>query len=586
MLAPIDRPVVCPVMIGRELNLALLDDILAAISRGEGQTVLLAGEAGVGKSRMVSEAKARAARHGLLVLQGNCFDTARSLPYAAILDMLRSFLATESDGEVALRWAPYAQELVKLLPELQVRLPGLAPTTPLDPEQEKRRLFDSICAFLNALALAAPLLVVIEDLHWTDDIGLDFLLYMARRIVQKPVLLLITYRSDEARPLSHFLAALDRERLSSEMRLGSLPLSDVDLMIRTIFDLKRPMRGEFLETIYSLTEGNAFFIEEVLKSLTAAGDIFYVDGAWERKPMQELHIPRSVQDAVQRRAEFLSAEARHTLALAAVVGRRFDFALLESLTGYDETALLGIIKELMSAQLVVEELVDRFAFRHALTRQAIYSNLLARERKSLHHTIAETMLRIYAGTLDSYVADLASHCFEAGMWPEALEYSRRAGENARVLYSPGAAVEQFTRAIEAAAKLGSDPPASLYGMRGPEYEMLGEFDLALGDYEAALATSRKEGHPRGEWEALLNLGKLWAGRDYGEAGEYFRQALDLARTLDDPEAAGAQPQSRGQLVCERRPALRCSRLPPGGPDHLRLARRQSGHSRICWISWA
>jgi tetratricopeptide (TPR) repeat protein len=538
MLAPIDRPVVCPVIIGREQNLTLLDGILGAVGRGEGQTVLLAGEAGVGKSRMVSEIRARAGRQGLSILQGNCFDTDRSLPYAPILDMLRGLLATQSAEQIASHWEPNAAEMVKLLPELQARIPGLTPAPPLDPEQEKRLLFEAISSFLSALSLAGPLLVVIEDLQWANEIGLDFLLHLARHIAHKPVLLLITYRSDEVRHLSHFLAALDRERLASEMRLQPLPVRDVDLMMQAIFELKRPTRGDFLEAIYSLTEGNAFFIEEVLKSLTATGDIFYADGAWERKPLQELHIPRTVKDAVQRRADGLSAEARHTLALAAVVGRGFDFALLQALTGYDEGTLLAILKELISAQLVVEESVDRFAFRHALTRQAVYSDLLARERKSLHRTIADTMLAIYAGSLDTHVADLAYHCFEAGMWQQALEYSRLAGEQAQALYSPRAAIEQFTRAIEAAGRLGSDPPASLYRRRGQEYETLGDFDLALADYRSALALSHEQGDSHSEWEAQLDLGKLWAERDYGKTGEYFRQAIELARTLDDPDALG------------------------------------------------
>ncbi len=534
MISPIDKPVVCPITVGRERYLDLLDGIVARVGDGAGQTVLVAGEAGVGKSRMVAEVKARATARGLLILQGNCFETDRSLPYAPILDMLRALLSRHGPQEVALYWEPFAPELVKLLPELQARIPGLLPSASLEPEQEKRRLFDAICGFFNELSLVCRLLVVVEDLHWTDDTSLDFLLYLARRIVDKPVLFLTTYRSDEARPLSRFLATLDRERLAAELRLDRLPINDVDTMMRAIFELQRPMRGEFLDTIYSLTEGNAFFIEEVLKSLISSGGIFYENGSWERKPMQELHIPRSVHDAVQRRTTGLGEEAGRTLALAAVVGRRFDFPLLQALTGYDELSLLAVIKELIGAQLVIEETVDRFAFRHALTRSAVYSDLLARERKALHRTIAEAIQTVYADSLDMQVADLAYHCYEAGMWAEALDYSRRAGENAQALYSPKAAIEQFTRAIEAAQKLGAPAPASLHRARGLEYETLGDFEQARSEYETVLSLARMSGDVSEEWQALLDLGKLWAGRDYARTGGYFRQALDLARTLNNP----------------------------------------------------
>jgi steroid delta-isomerase-like uncharacterized protein len=141
-------------------------------------------------------------------------------------------------------------------------------------------------------------------------------------------------------------------------------------MLRAIFGLKRPVRAEFLQAIYNLTDGNPFYIEEVLKSLIAAGDIFYARGYWDRKPIDELHIPATVLAAVQQRTATLSEGSQKLLTLVAVAGRRFDYRLLQLLTGYNEAELLAQIKALMAAQLVVEETADRFAFRHALTRQA------------------------------------------------------------------------------------------------------------------------------------------------------------------------------------------------------------------------
>src|SRR5205823_10620416 len=136
----------------------------------------------------------------------------------------------------------------------------------------------------------------------------------------------------------------------------------------------------------------------------------------------ELHIPRGIQDAIQQRTERLGESARQVLLLAAVAGRRFDFAVLQHVLRHDEQQLLELFKQLIAAQLVVEESADRFAFRHALTRQAIYTNLLVRERKTLHHTIAETMERMFASVPDAHLADLAYHFFEAGVWEKAREY--------------------------------------------------------------------------------------------------------------------------------------------------------------------
>ena len=265
-------------------------------------------------------------------------------------------------------------------------------------------------------------MLIIEDLHWCDDTSLEFLHYLARHSTDHPLLLLMTYRSDEIRPaLASWLAQLDRERLAHEYLLSSLSRNDVDAMLQAIFDLQRRVPSETLNALYELTEGNPFFIEEILKSLITAGGIFYMDENWEHKPLSELHIPRSIQDAVQQRTDQLSKDARHVLTLAAVAGRRFDFVLLQQLTHHDEQQLLILMKELIAAQLVIEESAEHFAFRHALTRQAVYAELLARERKALHLTIAETIESFYTSTLDTYIADLSYHFYEAERMGESFE---------------------------------------------------------------------------------------------------------------------------------------------------------------------
>jgi predicted ATPase len=293
-------------------------------------------------------------------------------------------------------------------------------------------------------------------------------------------------------------------------------------MLQAIFDLRRPVPTEFLEPIYTLTEGNPFFIEEVLKALVAAGDVFYADDGWTRKSMQELHIPLSVQEAVQRRTGQLRADARRLLTVAAVAGRRFDFALLQQVAGQEEDELLAVIKELVAAQLVVEETAEQFAFRHALTRQAVYAQLLGRERQAMHRIIGVAVEQLYPSALDpatssgeaAQVADLAYHFYEAGEWRKALDYARRAGEQAQSLYAPRAAVEQFTRALAAAHHLAQAPSLTpLYRLRGLAYDTLGEFEQARADLETALELARAAGDQRGEWRLLLDLGQMWASRN-------------------------------------------------------------------------
>ena len=361
------------------------------------------------------------------------------------------------------------------------------------------------------------------------------MLYLARRALDTSLLLILTYRDDEDRPGLSWLAELDRARVAHEITLSRLSRDDVQAMLRAIFTLRRPVLREFLDAIYALTEGNPFFVEEILSTLVAAGDIVYIDGEWDRKPMDNLHIPRSVQAAVQRRVDQLGAAARRLLEVAAVGGRSFDATLLQGLTRLDEQALLAALKELVGARLVVEECADRFTFRHALTRQAIYGTLLARERKALHRWWAEALARRSAP--DTALGDLAYHCCVAELWPEALEYSRRAAQHAMERYALRAAVEHLDQALHAAEQL-SVPPADLLRARARAFEMLGDFERTRADLERALAQTRSAGDRRAACETLLDLGKLWSSRDYGQAGNLFQQALDLARALEDRSMLG------------------------------------------------
>jgi DNA-binding CsgD family transcriptional regulator len=545
------RPIVCPALIGRTPSLEALLRLMEQACGGHGHILLIAGEAGMGKSRLVAEAtirfrssQAQATSPAMLILEGRCFEPDRSLPYAPLLDLLHSFLAPRSPEDIAACLEQDAPELIKLLPELGALFPDLTPASSHDPEQEKHHLFHALTHFLTRLSATQPLLLIIEDIHWSDDTSLEFLLYLARRITSHPMLLLLTYRSEEAFPLlTPFLAKLDRERLATELTLAPLTFDEVEEMMRAILALPHAVGADFLANVYELTEGNPFFIEEMLKSLVTAGEFVYVDGKWERISRRDesaaalperAQLPRSVQLAVQQRLDHLSAEAKDTLSLAAVAGRRFDFALLQQITGRNEAGLIRLVKELIAAQLVIEEAEDVFAFRHALTRQAVYSDLLARERRALHRLIAETLERIFVDTLDAHLGDLAHHFYAAGEWEKVLEYARRAGEKAQALYAPHAAIEQYTHALEAARRLEQPPPLNVYRARGQCYEVRGDFTAARGDYTRSLEAARAAGDKMGEWQSLFDLGYLWTSRDYEQAGNYLHRALDLSRAMNDP----------------------------------------------------
>ncbi len=531
--------VVCPIFIGRQLDLTALYLLIDRLKSEQGQMVLLSGEAGIGKSRLVAEAKAYAAAHDVLLFQGNCFPTDRSLPYAPLLDLFRTYFVKQAALPVADNVKPLLSELSRLLPDLALLFPHLAnePTAlPADPEQEKRRFFATLTHFFLSQAAHHPLLLLVEDVHWCDDLSLELLLHLARSSRQVPLLLLVTYRSEECPPvLRQWLTQLDRERLARECSLERLSRAEVAAMLRAMLDTKQEIDTDLLDTLYARSEGNPFFIEELLTSLMAAEELVIVNGIWKRTAGR-VPVPRSVQEAVQQRIAYLSADAKRLLTLAAVAGRRFNVTLLQEVMHCDEAHLLALLKEVVAAQLVIEEAADQFAFRHALTQQAITASLLLRERQVLHRSLAQTLKQLCTSSLlrEKYLEDLAYHYYEAGMWEQALAYAQEAGEKNLTLYAQQAAIDHFTRAVEAAHHLSQTPPVSLYLARGRAYETLGDFERARGDYERALDAARAAHDGKMEWQSMIALGFLWTGHDYERAGTWFRQALALAEELADP----------------------------------------------------
>jgi predicted ATPase/DNA-binding CsgD family transcriptional regulator len=549
------RSVICPMLVGREGDLAALYRLVEETSRGKGQVVFVSGEAGIGKSRLITETVHFASQTGFFHLQGQCFQTDSTMPYGPFLDLLRTYLLSSTPEQIAQDWEPIAPELLRLLPEVRALIPAFAAVAslpPLDPQQEKRRLFAAITLCMTRLAVRQPLLVVMEDLHWSDDLSLECLLHLALHTAHLPLFLLLSYRDDEVSVgLRHWLAAFDREHLSQEVVLARLSRDEVDAMLHAIFAQHDSLHIGLLESIYALTDGNPFFIEEVLKSLLVSGELVEKNGVWERTLLLGSHqprppIPRSVQDAVQQRSEQLTPRALQLLTLASVAGQRFDFSVLSTILQVDETEMLSLVKELMDAQFIVEESEERFSFRHALTRQAIESKLLIRERKALHRTLAETIEALHPSDTaqDAFVVDLAYHFFEGGVWSKAEEYGQRAALRAVALYAPRAASLHLTRALEAQAHLHETPSAELHRARGQAYESLGEFERARRDYEQALEIARRTQDSVMEWQSLLDIGFLWAERDYGQAGEWLRLALDLAQRLADPRL---QAQSLNRL---------------------------------------
>lgn len=341
----------------------------------------------------------------------------------------------------------------------------------------------------------------------------------------RPLFLLATLRRNEAHPtLGILLTELERSRRSSEIALGRLTTADVHGMARQLWREPGEPRPELLDSVAQLADGNPLYVEELLRSL-----------ADERSP---LRIPRTLETAVAARLADLSEDARTALRMAAVAGRRFDAGLVGELLGIDDAGLTRLVKELVGAQLLVEDEADSFSFRHALTREVVQSTLLARERRAIHQDIAAILERRAAAPDAApdrlgLTAALSHHFHEAGDWPKTAHWARHAGELALEVCTPRAAAAHFSRALEALGHTGDALEGAVYRLRAHAHEWQGDFELARADHQAALERARAARAERAEWRSLLDLAVLSREVDFVHVGDLLDQALTVARRLPD-----------------------------------------------------
>lgn len=532
--APSDARTLCPIVVGRTFALESIAHMLSEVDAGKGRTMLISGEAGIGKTRLVAEATKAARARGFAVLHGNCFEPDRMVPYAPVVDLLRLLPADFTEREPGGGLARGGDILGEMLESEPARSP--ASVAGAEQGRKRRRMFEALTKMLSRVADGSSAIVAVEDIHWSDKASLEFLEHFVWSAQRDPIFVVLTYRSEEiGDDLASFLADMDRRRLVAELRLESLTRLETGRMLEAILGRGHPLVERLRDPVFALTEGNPFFVEEVLGPLVAATGTGSDEMTADSIDRAQMPIPRAVRASVRQRMSRLSDSARRTIELAAVAGRRFDFGLLAILQGCADDELLEHMKELIRAQLVVEESADQFSFRHALTRYAIYSELLTRERRALHLRVAEAAERLWAGSVDLHRSDLAHHFFEAQRWERAYEYARLAGERALEVYAPATAVDHFSRALAAASELGWDA-AETTRSRGRAHARSGNFDEARADFESALDVAHGRGDRYGQWEALVDLAELWAARDYGRSGEYCRRALEVARAMGDPRA--------------------------------------------------
>jgi len=497
--------------------------------RGEGGLLFLRGEAGIGKTRLTRELGAYARLRGMRVLYGRCpalLTTEGIPPYILWGEAIRDYLEASTPEQLYRVVGLYPGEVTKLVPELRQRLGAIPQSLPLDPEHERDRLFEAVSQFVTNISKDAPLLVVLDDLQWTDQASLLLLHYVARGVHKEPLLLVGAYRDsevDEKHPLSPVLTELNRERLLQSVPLKRMSLNDVSEMIKQILE-QDDLPKEFCELVYQKTRGNPFFVEEVIRSLREEQLILREGNRWKIKEVSGIEFPETVKGVVKARVGRLDDECRNLLSMASFVGYDFSFEALRGVTGFEENKLVDLLEKMIRTGQIRARVVrgeDACSFADAIVRDVVHEEVSPLMHRRLHHVVGSALEKVYAQKIDDHLAELAYQFLEGGEKAKALDFFLRAGEKAVKVYAHGEASTYFQSALSLLEETEGEPKKKGYVL-----EKLGDAKEALGDHEASMK----------HWNEALSL---WKKLDEKEklSRIHRKMANVLFYVMDDKEKA-------------------------------------------------
>jgi len=577
-------------LIGREREFAaLIDAAEVLINEGRGQIATVVGEAGIGKSRLVRELRAclerrkmQDTRHetsdirhetgegrsevsslksqvsspeSVLWLEGRCISIGQSVSFWPFIDMMRTYLGIsgeDSEKQVADRLVqqmndlfgqqaegiiPYVGQMlsIKLPEQYQERIRYAAP------EQIRHQTLLRMRDVFLALARRRPLILILEDMHWADDLSLDLLWVLMDELVAAPIMLVCIHRPERNHGSWQIDGVASSKHLERYTRISLRPLTlqQSQQMVESLLAVE-DLPSETKSAILDKTEGNPFFVEEVIRWMMEQGVIFQEDGRWKAKAtIRELAVPDTIQSVILARIDRLHEEVKYVLQRASVIGRVFQRRLLSYISSQGE-ALEEHLSELEDSELVYKEKIVpelEYAFKHALTQETTYQGLLLRQRSAFHERVGEGIETLYQEQIEEYYEQLAYHYSRSDNKGKAMEYLFKAGQKAVGRYANQEALVYFQSALDLAQS--DDEHNRILKHRAELLSGLYRGKEAASDYERLLNNAKDSGDRKDEIESMLGLAAAYYSIGLNEPDfaskslELYKQAYTLARELDD-----------------------------------------------------
>ena len=490
---------ISPQLFGRDADLAELQPWLDALDSERGSVVLVAGEAGVGKSRLLTEALQTPEARRYTHIRVNCLEGDEAEPYSLTRSLVTA--AEGSPAQLAIDPAPEA-------------------------ERQVRQVQQALLALLEEIRRERPLLIVVDDVHWSDGPSLQVLLALS--LHPGPLRFLLSYRPEPVTPaLAAFLAEVARLRLGKTISLQPLSPADTGRMVRAMLDLQESLPAALLYEIMTVTEGIPFLVEELLHTLVKQGDLQPHDSGWRFRRGTALAVPSSLRHAIEGRLLLQPPEVIAVAEQAAVAGQIIDVARLARLSHLDERELFAALRALIEAQILVKQPDETIAFRHALTREAIRTRMLQAERQTLHRRVA--MMLEAEGV--AAAATLAYHWSKAGDPGRAADHALHAARQAASVHAHREAIAHYELALSGAATLREEILSAL----GDQHAALAEREQAIARYQEAQAIYRAAGDSVAVAILDLCMGATYGGQRFRKEARQHLQAAFAGLPGDHPE---------------------------------------------------
>lgn len=615
--------------VGRDKELEELIGHLDQAKEGKGKLVFITGEAGIGKTRLVQELIKKTEDMGVQALSGRCLYQDGSDPYLPFIETLKKYLSGSDEEEEVQYRIPMGLSAMNLDEEgdsdsfrenIPMGLIGIGSDseheeeeraahksiTDIDFTKERDRMFSTVSYLIQDLSMDKPLMFFLDDLHWADTATLQLLTYIARNIKDVKVLMVCAFRSEELEmggrrhPLKEAIQIMRREHLFSEVKLTRIGQAETSKIISSLLK-DSPLPRGFTETVFKETEGNPYFIEEVIKSLVSERVLDINDPDWFRRfDLSKVRIPATVNDLVLGKLENLEPGTKKTLEMASVIGDVFTLDILAGVTKTTEEEMVDHLDDLVESKMIREEaggLVEKYSFTHKLIREVLYTKLSRAKRRLLHKKVGEAIEKMPEKTVDKEVYSLAFHFSQGNQIQKAVRYTILAGDKASSTFAAEDAIHFYNRTIEFLEKM--TPTKENDGRRiailtkiGDLHYMVGEWDRAVDyyylmerwakktenmkmvglanrktgqierlrgnwdtaahHYEISLGIATKYGDDIGRADSERGLGYIhWRTGEFDEAIKHFEDSLEISKGIGDRFITGRTYIELGNVLSER-----------------------------------